>query len=358
MKAVKLSLLTSSIILASSSYAAGTTLDYAKGGQVTFSGDVELNFNARKTDTENGLKVTDPGTSFNQDGRISFAVEGEKTLGSNTLSFKFNPTYNTEGEVGVDDVWLNLSRNNTDFKVGRFEAADLFPKGQDIFVNNAGDAADNSILTPNFYLYEMKEGRGRAKEAGQIMITQYFENITVEVSTVFGKRSDIADITKTTIDDSLYVRPVVTYTNEGFTISGGMEAQVLSDTIVVNGKDIGKRIGFGVTTGYSTDNFSVLANYAQMNAEDETDRSIGVNTTVYGFGLGYIKGINDVNKNGILNRPSGSLDTFYTSYEFKQVLGFDNFDTYLGAYYSQYSQNDTEKSANDLGTRLRLKYYF
>ncbi|MGX9522847.1 carbohydrate porin [Vibrio mediterranei] len=358
MKAVKLSLLASAIILASSSYAAGTTFGNTTDGQLTLSGDIELNFNARNIDTENGLKVADSGKSFNQDGRISFAVEGQRTIGLNTLSFKFNPTYKTEGEVGLDDAWLNLSRNNTNLKVGRFEAADLFPKGQDIFVNNAGDAVDDSIVTPNFYLYEMKEGRGRAKEAGQIMLTQGFGNVTAEVSTVFGKRSDIADITKATIDDSLYIRPVVTYTNEGFTISGGMEAQVLSDTIVVNGKDIGKRIGFGATTGYATDNFSVLANYAQMNAEDETDRSIGINTTLYGIGLGYIRGINDVGKNSVLNKPSGSLDTFYTSYEFKQVLGFDNFDTYLGAYYSKYSQDDTNKSANDLGARLRLKYYF
>ncbi|MDN3702188.1 carbohydrate porin [Vibrio artabrorum] len=348
------------LTLASTSYANPVVFGNVDDGQLTLGGDAELNLNFNNESASSKYKLANDGSNFNQDGRLSFTVDGAKSVNNKTISFRFNPLYNTDGSVSLDDAWLNIDADSTALKAGRFEAADLFPKGQDVFVNQAGNASDSAIANENFYLYEMKEGRGRAAEAGQLMLIQKFGNLTAEVNTIFGKRTDIFTKvdTGTSVNDSLYVRPVLTYKNDGFNLSGGMEAQVLSDTAIVNGKDIGKRLGFGVSTGYATENIQFLANFAQMNAKNETDRSFGVNTTLYNFGIGYIRGTNDVKTVTVNGKESGALDTIYTSYAYNQALGFDNFDILVGAYYSIYSEDNKSGDAKNVGGRMRLKYYF
>ncbi len=236
----------------------------------------------------------------------------------------------------------------------------------------------------------MKEGRGRGSD-GQIMYSQTFDNLYVELGTMIGDRSVLFGSSKATDPtggevtyhgkkvvnnkDSVLIRPVVGYQAGNFGIAASMEANLVKNAVIVedgvNGEvDISDRIGYGVTTNYTTNDWNLIANFAYMDAVDENNMTVGVNALYKGFGLGYIWANNEYENNKVnTNWADGNVEvsTLYASYEFANVLQVEDFSLYLGAYYTDVnnkldSQADTSNYAfsedADKGVRVRFKYFF
>ncbi|WP_328716206.1 carbohydrate porin [Halomonas elongata] len=365
-----------SVLLANSAFA--DVVHEYESGKLTFGGDVELDINAQNSQEgpiflEGEFENND---EYNQTGRILLEAAGEHTSGQNYARFKVQPLVGTDGGMGVDDAWLALGNrdNGLELKVGRFEAFDLFPLGQDVFVEYSGDTANDLYSDGHGYIYQAKEGRGRGGDSGQVLLSQTRGDFYAEISTLFGDRTNLfasdtyhgyAIDPENDAKNSFIVRPVMAWSPGPWTLAAGVETNVVDDAIVdERGEDISDRTGYGTRLSYSLDDFSVNANLAYLDAHEEENLTLGLNALWHNFGLGYIHARNDIDSvkesAEVISMPGTyTSDTLYTSYRFAQVMGIDNLDIYLGAYYSKIDQKDSDGGdADRYGGRLRFKYYF
>ncbi len=213
----------------------------------------------------------------------------------------------------------------------------------------------------------MKEARGRHND-GQIQYSQTFGILYVEVATLLGDRENFFaiesqnDTPNEQTHDSLMVRPVVAYTMGNFKLAAAMETD-LTGKAIVNGMevDMSDRIGYGLTGNYTKDALSVNLNAAYMDGINEENLSLGANMNLAGFGLGYYYTDNSYQQDNLADIGEGdvTMHSVYTSYEFKEVLGIEDFSVLPGAYYSAVADGkDLVNTDEDLGVRVRLKYYF
>lgn len=350
-------------------------------GTLSMGGDVEYNVNAANTSPGNVLGKSDRTDRWDEDGRLLLSIKGVRDLPNGHYGeVLLQPTVGTNGGASADDASLTFGvRKDWAVKVGRFEAYDMFPLGQDIFVEHSGDSANDLYTDGHGYIYMLKEGRGRAGKGGQLLVNKETGNWYMEVAGLVGDRSNLFkdeqyhgyDVTKE--KDSLILRPVLAWKGEKLKVAIGGEANVIRDALVIkdssgNEQSISKRVGYGVTTTWTaSDSLAFNFNAARMDAEDETDTTLGANTVWQNLGLGYIFAINDIKDANVANTSADfsamigkhKIHTTYASYKFPSVLGLTNFDIYLGAYWSQL-QPDSDKVDNmdRYGGRVRFKYFF
>ncbi|QTF91929.1 carbohydrate porin [Halomonas sp. BM-2019] len=355
-----------------------------ESGTLTFGGDVELDINAHNTQS-GPIFFTDEVDSqdeYYQDGRILLDVSGERTSTTgNYARFKAQPLIKTDGDPGIDDAWFAFgSRDGLEVRIGRFEAFDLFPLGQDTVYSYSGSTSDGLYTDGQGYVYQAKEGRGRAASAGQVMLSQRSGDFYAELSTLFGDRTDLFDGAGDggtyhgyDIDpdakNSFIVRPVLAWSPGPWTLAAGMETNLVNDALVdERGEDISDRTGYGTRLSYAAGDWSINANLAYLDAHEEDNLTLGLNAVWRNLGVGYIHARNEIDdvkpgSNGDfeLSVPGKyTVDTLYTSYRFPDVLNVENFDVYLGAYYSQidHKEIDNLDDADRYGGRLRFKYHF
>ena len=359
---------------------AGISIVDNEQGSFSIGGDVEFDFNYQDNDQADTLNTENKDSNYNQTGRVLIEFAGErKTENGHYLAVKAQPLMDSNGEVNLDDAYFSFGKQGGwDLRMGRFEAYDMFPVGQDTFLEYSGDTANDLYRDGAGYVYQMKEARGRATSAGQLMYSQTFDNLYVELASVIGERADLFG-TNTEGDgvtyhgrevisnkDAIVVRPVVAYQMGDFRIAGAIEANLVKDAVIDDaGNDLSDRIGYGITANYSINDLSVNANVAYLDALNEKDTSVGLNVLWKGFGLGYIYGVNDFDAKSDFYDGKVKIDTFYASYEFANVLDVEDFSIYLGAFHT--SLNEEGKRLNegamfseldDKGARVRFKYFF
>ena len=343
-------------------------------GKLSLGGDAELNLNAANTSPGTLMGQSHQQDRWDMDGRLLLNFAAIKELPSGAYGqVVVQPTVSVNAGASADDAWLGFGKKaGWGMKVGRFEAYDLFPLGQDIFVEHSGDSANDLYNDGHGYIYMLKEGRGRAGKGGQVLLNQQAGNWYLELSTLIGDRTNLFanqqyhgyQVTKE--KDSLIARPVVAWKNENFKLALGAESNLISDAMLANGESISKRNGYGLTSTWSQENLTVNANLAQMSAVEETDSTAGVNLVWQQLGLGYIYAINDIKSaNTATNADYGDLvgkhkiHTTYASYKIPSVLELQNFDIYLGAYWSQLQpDSETVSNMDRYGGRVRFKYFF
>ena len=243
----------------------------------------------------------------------------------------------------------------------------MFPVGLDVFLEYSGDTSNELYTGGSAYVYQMKEARGRGSD-GQLMYSQSFGDLYVEVGTMIGDRSDLfsdsyhgVDVDHDNAKDAFLVRPVVSYKMGDFTVAASMETNLVSDAVVdTSGKDISDRTGYGLTGNWSNDSWSVNANFAYLDAVDETNATAGLNALYNNFGIGYIYGANEYDSTWA--KGDVTVNTGYASYEFQNVLEVQDFSVLLGTYYTTVDNKTTNTSAfsedDDFGARVRLYYEF
>ncbi len=364
------------IIMSAMNANAGITSFDSEYGKFSIDGDVEfdINYQNHKSDDVTGV---DNDFQMNQSGRILFNINSERQANEYTLKAKVSPAYGAGGNLFVDDIWFAIASNEGgELKVGHFEAYDLFPAGQDTFLEHYGHASDSLVADDQPYMYRAKEGRGRGND-GQLMYSHTFDNLYMEVATKFGKGSDFFKEStyhgQAVIDgnDILIVRPVIAYQFGNLKLAAGYETNLADDSalITVNGKkiDILDRNGYGVTGTYAEDDFYVNMSYSYMNAVDEDNMSYGVNVGYRDFCLGYIGSKNEITNNVTDGTFAGDVkvNSVYASYKFSNVLDVKDFSIYVGGYKSTADEKNVTLGAgqyadgkDDYGTRLRFKYLF
>lgn len=347
-------------------------------GRLSLGGDAEINLNASNTTRGNVLGQTSETRTdrWDEDGRLLLNFLGVRELEDGRYGqIQVQPTISINGGAGADDAYLGFGqRSNWGMKVGRFEAYDMFPLGQDIFVEHSGDSANDLYSDGNGYVYMLKEGRGRAGKGGQLLINKEAGNWYLELSTLIGDRTNLFagrqyhgyELAKA--KDSIIVRPVIAWKGKNLKVALGAEGNVISDAIVTKDDvSVSDRMGYGLSTSWTQDALVLNANLARMDAEAETDTTLGANLTWYNAGLGYIYAINDISSANLNNTSADfgnmvgkhTINTIYASYKIPSVLALSNFDIYLGAYWSQLNVDSGEVDNIDrYGGRVRFKYLF
>ena len=354
---------------------AGASFDTPQG-KLNIGGDVEYdvtadNFNENKYDDNGNWVVADATDSQHADGRILLDINGERVLSNgNYAAFKLNPLWNQQGGSGADDVWFGFGvKNDWGFKLGHFEAYDLSPAGQDTYVVGYGDD-----------IYRAKDGRGRNNNGGQMMFTKESGQWHFELSTQFGQTgattvSDSAseivaaanklagtnDLSVVKNKDPLLARPVVAWTGDTVTVAVGAEINLIPDAYEVRDAATGEKesisdwTGYGATTTIkATDDLSFTLRGAYRDADEWTDYSVGPGVQYQNFYAAYLFGKTDFDDTDV----DVKTNVAYASYKIPAVMGIDNFDMYLGASWGNQKVAGEELTNEELGGRVRFKYFF
>ncbi len=280
--------------------------------------------------------------------------------------------------------------NDWKIKVGRFEAYDMFPLNQDTFVEHSGNTANDLYDDGSGYIYMMKEGRGRSDAGGNFLLSKQVDNWYFEVNSLLEDGTSLyqdAEFHGRDMEQQknvIYLRPVIAYSQDEFSISAAMESNVINNAYGYtnsNGKfiDQSDRTGYGLTmtwNGQKTDpenGIVVNLNTAYLDANNEKDFTAAANALWRNFELGYIYAHNTIDDyaglikhdddDWIYNEGTYDIHTIHASYLIPDVMNMKNFNIYLGAYYSMInSDNDNAKNHTDnddrYGARVRFKYYF
>ncbi|QHQ17125.1 porin [Pectobacterium parmentieri] len=369
-------------------------------GKLKLYGDVEFNIDAASRKGQITSMHTQAGSGsgdfkdkerWDLNGRILIGLDGERALSNgNRAGFKVQPLANMSGSMGLDDAVFYFGKDNKwNFKIGRYEAYDMFPLNQDTFVEHSGNSANDLYADGFGYVYMMKEGRGRSNNGGAMNLSSTYNDWYFEVNTLVENGSKVFKDEKyhgRKLDNRknvVYVRPVVAWKKDNLTIAGAMDANVIRNAYGyqnTDGKfeDQSRRTGYGLNLNWDNlkDNSEngIVTNLstAYLDAKNESDFSVGGNVLWRKLQVGYIYARNDIkyyqrNNNSdqdkALRPGKYDIHTVFTSYELPNILEMDNFKTYLGAYYSYINghgdMTSVDSSDKDrYGARIRFKYLF
>ncbi|QUG75291.1 porin [Erwinia sp. E602] len=373
---------------------AGITFDTPEGSLKLY-GDVEFNVDAAsrtgqltslRTSAGKDWKAGD-AERWDVNGRILIGLDGYRLMDNrNFAGFTVQPLADLTGSMNLDDAAFFFGREQDwKFKVGRYEAYDMFPLNQDTLIEYSGNTANNLYNDGYGYIYMMKEGRGRSSSGGAVQLSKqsgpfYFE-VNAQASdgtTLFQERNyhgNALDNKKNTI----YLRPVVAWSYNDLSAAIAMERNVVSNAYGYtdsNGQfsDQSKRNGYGATFTWNgqranpEDGVVLNLSTAWLDATGEKDFSAGSNILWHDLELGYIYANNDVKEFNLANLDVNSdgefilgkytIHTLHTSYRIRNVMEMNNFDIYLGAYWSKLNIEQQQDDKDRYGARVRFKYHF
>ena len=366
---------------------------------IKFYGDVEFNMDAASrsgslTSTRTSAnKDWAPGTNERWDinGRLLLGFDGyQRRDNGNFAGFSVQPLADLTGKMNLDDAVFFFGRENDwKIKVGRFEAYDMFPLNQDTFVEHSGNTANDLYDDGSGYIYMMKEGRGRSNAGGNFLVSKQLDNWYFELNTLLEDGTSLYNDGNYHGRDMeqqknvAYLRPVIAWSpTEEFTVSAAMEANVVNNAYGYtdskgNFVDQSDRTGYGMSmtwNGLKTDpdnGIVVNLNTAYLDANNEKDFTAGINALWKRFELGYIYAHNKIDEfSGVVcdndcwidDEGTYSIHTIHASYQFANVMDMENFNIYLGTYYSILDSDGDKKHGDDTddryGARVRFKYFF
>ncbi|MDA8478687.1 carbohydrate porin [Citrobacter sp. Awk 4] len=364
-------------------------------GDLKIYGDVEFNMDA---ESNHGLLAMtnanvdhDPtNEKWNINGRILLGFDGMRKLENGYYAgFSAQPLGDLSGSVNIDDsVFFFGKENDWKVKVGRFEAYDMFPLNQDTFIEHSGNTANDLYDDGSGYIYMMKEGRGRSDAGGNFLVSKqidnwYFElNTLLEDGTSLYNDDDFHGRTMEQQKNVAYLRPVISWSQGAFSVAAAMESNVVNNAYGYTNEqgqfvDQSDRTGYGMTmtwNGLKTDadnGVVVNLNTAYLDASNEQDFTAGLNALWKRFELGYIYAHNKIDDfEGVVcdddcwinNEGTYDIHTLHASYQFANVMDMQNFNIYLGMYYSILDSDGDGINGDDsddrYGARVRFKYYF
>jgi hypothetical protein len=366
-------------------------------GDLKIYGDVEFNMDAEsKRGTLTKLNEDNTTEQWDMDGRILLGVDGMRKLNDGRYAgFSIQPLADMYGSMNLDDAYFHFGQENDwKVKVGRFEAFDMFPLNQDTFVEHSGNTANDLYSDGQGYIYMMKEGRGRSDAGGNFLLSKqiddwYFElnSLIEDGATLFADNDNVSANGRTyhgrEMDKErnvIYMRPVVSWSPmKELAFSAAMESNVINNAYgYTNNKgefvDQSDRTGYGLTMtwdGKKTDpenGVTLNISTAYMDADNEEDLTAGANALWKNFELGYIYAHNKIDDFDkmvcdedciITDEGTYDIHTIHASYLIPNVMNMNNFNIYLGTYWSKIQSDEKISSDDDrYGARVRFKYYF
>lgn len=256
------------------------------------------------------------GSGLQQAGRVETNLTSK--MGADAfVAAKAAVLAKKDGTVAVDDMWIQLGNSAVNAKLGRFEAADLFPLGKDVIV-----AKSNSALG-----YNAGNLRGR-KGSSEFHGTLGFNlnpMLSAEVGVIEHKGSTA---------DAKGLRPVVTANFGTFKISAGIESVKAST---------GNYTGTGLTARYNLDGGHINASIANAKISNVKSNSFGLNGTFGPFGLGLIQDKSAATKG----------TTVYAAYTVANLFGVSGANMTPAV-----SSSKATGKSNVTGVNLRFNYGF
>jgi Porin-like glycoporin RafY len=269
----------------------------------------------------NNTSVT--GAGVEQSGRVEINVSSK--TGANTyVEGKASVIAGKSGTASIDDMWVKFGNTNVSLQLGRFEAADLFPMGKDTIV-----AKTNSGLG-----YQANALRGRTGGTPASFHGVVGFNSTPVFSGEFGIVNH-----KDTVANVSGFRPVVKANLGAVTIALG--AELVKDTAATLVTTSSR--GTGLTAGFKALGGDINVNLANRSVGSLKSRSIGVNGTFGGLGLGFVQ-----DKSG-----TATGKTMYAAYEMS-LLGVKGAS--ITPAVSKSSASTAAKGTT--GLNVRINYTF
>ncbi|MBV7405851.1 carbohydrate porin [Enterobacter sp. ENT03] len=377
--------------------ATSPALSLAGYGDLKIYGDVEFNMDAESNHglvamTNADLQNDPTNEQWDLNGRIKVGFEGNRTLDNGYFAgFRAEPLADMTGTMDLDDAMFFFGqKDDWAVKMGRFEAYDMFPLNQDTFVEHSGNTANDLYDDGSGYIYMMKEGRGRSDAGGNFLVSKQIDNWYFELNSLLENGTSLfnedgyhgRDVEHE--KNVIYMRPVIAWSQDAFSVAAAMESNVVNNAYGYTDDHTGKfvdqsnRTGYGLTMTWNglkndPDNGIVAnLNAAYMDADEEQDFTAAANVLWKRFELGYIYAHNKIDDYaGIICRDEncfindeGTYDihTVHASYQIPNVMNMQNFNIYLGAYYSILDSDESAEHRSDdddrYGARVRFKYYF
>jgi hypothetical protein len=279
--------------------------------------DVSFNANIENDTTYTAAKGTTASDTSNG-GRVEMNVLAALAKsGDNFVNAKGTLLVKNDGTTAVDDAWIQFGNSKADLKIGRHEAADLFPLGKDTVFAGTNSSASG---------YRANKLRGR-------MADGRFHG-ALGFNAAPGLRLEMGVVTKkngTTINE-YGLRPTAVYTTGPLTLRAGFESFKTTGAA---------QNGYGLSAGYAI-NSSTVVNVNHAKSSDLNASSTGVNLVAGAAGVGYVQ-----DKTG-----TAKQNTYYAAYSFPL------FDI-KGASITPAISHSTSAGQESLNTfRVRLNYAF
>ncbi|KDB53749.1 carbohydrate porin [Sphaerotilus natans] len=245
-----------------------------------------------------------------QSGRVELNAASKSEKGGGFVAARASYMAGKGGVTTVDDMWVQFGNASGDIKLGRFEAADLFPLGKDVMVEDGNAAA--GFRANNF--------RGRTSSAHAALNLNVGGGLGFELGVMADKKNT-------------GVRPVVSFGMSGFSVKLGAE----------EGKNAaGQKVsGAGLTVGTTMAGAGLNLSFASGKVGGVKGESFGANATFGPAGVGYILDKTGSNKDNI----------FYAAYSLPL---FETGATITPAVsYAKGTNMDKQ-----IGLRVRVNYAF
>jgi len=238
-----------------------------------FGANVELDNTYR-----DGSAVASGDKGISQAGRVEVGVTAKA---GDDMFVAGRTTFLTQknGTVSTDDMWVQFGNKTGDVKLGRFEAADLFPVVNDTLVNHAGSVYYTNTLRGRM-------GSDTFHAAGTV---NFGSNMSFELGLIDGTKNTIA----ATAPNAKGVRAVFSFGAGAFSGRVGVES---GEYAPIGTADANKVNGAGATGTFDAGSFKLTANYAsgRQNAVSNNRQSaMALTVGAGGLGAGFITGTNE-----------------------------------------------------------------
>jgi len=237
-----------------------------------------------------------------------------------------------DGTAAVDDMWVQAGTAMADVKLGRFEAADLFPIPRDVLVLYAGG---------DVYRANALRGRFGNNSNGENTQGVFHAAGTFNAGGGLSIELGVVETAKDTAVKGL--RPVVTYAAGPLTLKAGIEAVKIPGA--------GNETGFGLHAAYNIGGVTLLANYAHIKVEDEKTDTWGL---IANADMGLAGGV-ILSKTKIPGAESYKTSTFYAAYN---IPFFDIKGATISPAVSFSKGSGSNDAPDEKGLRLRFNYTF
>lgn len=212
-----------------------------------------------------------------QGGRVEMNVFSKTDKGGGFVAGRASYMAGKSGSAGVDDMWVQIGNSTGDVKLGRFEAADLFPAGKDTVVDDdaVGGYRGNAFRGRVGTISVTNANTGSTYADGVLhaaVNVNAAPGLTIEVG-VIGNRKNVG------------IRPVIGYSANGFNAKLGFE----TGRTVDGSPDQGAKVnGVALTVGTTMSGAALNLNLASGKTGDVKSSSFGVNAVFGAAGVGYI----------------------------------------------------------------------
>jgi hypothetical protein len=283
----------------------------------TFDANIELDNTYR-----DGSAVAAADQGLSQSGRVEMNAAGK--AGTNLfVAGRASFLAKKDGGLATDDMWIQVGSATTGLKLGRFEAADLFPLAGDTLVNHAGTVYGTNTL----------RGRKDGAQFHAAGTTSLGNGLSLELGVVETKSA------------AKGVRPVVSYAAGALSLSAALESGKY-----VSGNDVS---GAGATVSYNLGMAKLTGNLAKGKSDAATrnaQSAFALTVAAGGLSVGVVSATNEATVG------EDKVSTVYASYSMPL------FDI-KGASVTPAISSSTGKTGAGVETtenslRVRLNYAF